>query len=88
MTLREKIQSERDLVKSKITLVLSILLILAMARYTDCEIKRAGSQTREAEARAIAAQVEAAEMKEKYLQKLERLEVLGACETIAPTKDP
>jgi uncharacterized protein (UPF0333 family) len=57
--------------KATATLIGAMLLILVMARYTDCEIKRAEQAAHAAEAKAAAAVVEAGKVKERYLQKLE-----------------
>ena len=62
--------------KAMVTLVGAMLLVLVMARYTDCEIKRTNQAAHAAEAKAAAAVVEAVKVKERYLQKLEEL---GAC---------
>jgi uncharacterized protein (UPF0333 family) len=57
--------------KAMATLIGAMLLVLVMARYTDCEIKRAEQAAHAAEAKAAAAVVEAGKVKERYLQKLE-----------------
>lgn len=86
VTMRRKNRGSRDL--SMATLVMAILCILVMARYTDCEIKRAGRRAQEMEAKAAAAMAEASRLKAQYLQKLERLDEQAPCRADAPAKGP
>ena len=86
MIKKQKSRVSRDLTMA--TLVMAILCVLVMARYTDCEIKRAGRRAQEMEAKAAAAMAEASRLKAQYLQKLERLDEQSPCQAAAPVKEP
>lgn len=84
--MKRKLQGTRDLTIA--ILVMAILCCLVMARYTDCEIKRAGRRAQEMEAKAAASMDEAARLKAQYLQKLERWDEQSPRRAAAPAKGP
>ena len=54
-------------------LIVAMLCVLAMARHTDREIRRAGQDAQEAEARSAAAIIKLIKAKDLYTRKLEEL---------------
>jgi len=56
-----------------LTLIIALLCVLAMARHTDSEIKRANQAAQEAEARSADIIIKLAKVKDMYMRKLEAL---------------
>jgi hypothetical protein len=56
-----------------LTLIIALVCVLAMARHTDREIKRANQEAQEAEARSAAAIIKLIKTKDMYTRKLEEL---------------
>ena len=59
--------------KAILTLIIALVCVLAMARYSDREIKRAKQEAQEAEARSADAIIKLIKTKDMYIRKLEEL---------------
>ena len=70
-------QTKKDLrIMARVSVVVALLCVLAMARYVDCEIRQIKQSARDAESRAAASVAGANSVKDECLRKLEEL---GAC---------
>ena len=58
-----------------LTLLIAMVCLLAMARYTDIEIKRANKAAQEAESRSADAIIKLIEVKDMYMRRLEELRI-------------
>ena len=75
MDMMEKRDKELTVPRSKaiLTLIIALVCVLAMARYSDREIKRAKQEAQEAEARSADAIIKLIKTKDMYIRKLEEL---------------
>ena len=75
MDMMKKRDKELTVPRSKaiLTLIIALVCVLAMARYSDREIKRAKQEAQEAEARSADAIIKLIKTKDMYIRKLEEL---------------
>ena len=75
--LRHKTDKELTVPRSValLTLLIAMVCLLAMARYTDIEIKRADKAAQEAESRSADAIIKLIEVKDMYMRRLEELRI-------------
>ena len=77
MDMTEKRDMEKTAMVSRskaiLTLIIALVCVLAMARHTDREIKRANQEVLEAEARSAEAILKLIKTKDMYTRKLEEL---------------
>jgi hypothetical protein len=67
-------QTKKNLrIMARVSIVVALLCVLAMARYVDCEIRQIKQSAHDAESRAAASIAESSKATERCLRRLEEL---------------